>query len=80
MAAPIHLTTEGYTMTDFAMPNDKPGVCCKCRGTGEYRWGTFTNGKASNSGKCFSCRGTGKQDRRQIMRNETYNRFKVVSI
>lgn len=67
-------------MTDFSMPNDKPGVCVKCRGTGVYRWGAIVNGKATNEGPCFSCRGTGKQDKRQIMRNRAYNRHKEATI
>ena len=63
-------------MTDFAYVNPKPGKCGKCSGTGFYRWGAVVNGKATHQGTCFSCRGTGKQDRRQMRRNETYNRFK----
>lgn len=64
-------------MYDLSQPNDKPGVCIKCKGKGVYEWGTFINGKASKSGTCFSCRGTGRQDFTQIKRNETYNRHKV---
>lgn len=67
-------------MTDFSMPNDKPGECCKCRGTGVYAWGAFVNGKPTNQGTCFSCRGTGCQDLRQIKRNECYNRHKEIHI
>ena len=48
-------------MADFSMPNSKPGVCCKCKGTGVYGWGAMINGKMQHEGKCFSCRGTGKQ-------------------
>ena len=67
-------------MYDMAMPNDKPGSCCKCRGTGVYSWGVCINGKMQHNGTCYSCRGTGRQDWRQIKRNETYNRYKIVRI
>ena len=67
-------------MYDLAQPNDKPGACRKCRGTGVYSWGATINGKAQHSGTCFSCRGTGKQSSRQIRRNCTYNRYKVAAI
>lgn len=65
---------------DLSMPNDRPGECCKCRGTGVYRWGASVNGKSQHSGECFSCRGTGKQSTRQIHRNRAYNRHKVAQI
>jgi len=64
-------------MYDMAVPNDKPGVCAKCKGSGVYSWGASVNGKMQHSGPCHSCRGTGKQSRRQIMRNQTYNRHKL---
>ena len=64
-------------MYDFSVPNEKPGVCAKCRGTGVYSWGASVNGKMTNSGPCHSCRGTGKQDPAQIKRNEAYNRHKL---
>jgi DnaJ-class molecular chaperone len=64
-------------MYDLAHENEKPGQCGKCRGTGRYSWGVSVNGKMKNSGTCFSCRGTGKQNRRQIMRNRTYNVHKI---
>jgi DnaJ-class molecular chaperone len=64
-------------MYDFSQPNDAPGTCCKCRGTGTYHWGAVVNGVPSKSGTCFSCRGTGQQSSRQIRRNRTYNRFKM---
>jgi DnaJ-class molecular chaperone len=67
-------------MYDLAVPNDKPGTCAKCKGSGVYRWGAIVNGKAEHSGTCFSCRGSGKQDGRQIRRNRTYNRYKVAEI
>lgn len=67
-------------MYDLAMPNEKPGQCGKCKGTGEYRWGAIVNGKATHSGPCHSCRGTGKQDAKQIARNNAYNRYKIALI
>ena len=67
-------------MYDFSIPNAKPGPCEKCRGSGVYGWGAFVNGRPTHSGRCFSCRGTGRQDRRQIRRNQTYNRFKIATI
>jgi DnaJ-class molecular chaperone len=67
-------------MYDLSQPNDKPGICCKCKGSGQYGWGASVNGKMSHSGTCFSCRGTGKQSKKQIGRNRTYNRYKVAEI
>ena len=67
-------------MYDFSQPNDAPGTCIKCHGTGTYRWGAVVNGVPSKSGTCFSCQGTGKQSDRQISRNHAYNRFKVAAI
>jgi hypothetical protein len=67
-------------MYDLAMANAKPGKCCKCNGTGLYRWGAMVNGKATKEGPCYSCRGTGKQSRKQIARNHTYNRYKVSNV
>lgn len=69
-------------MYDFAVPNSSPGPCAKCNGSGEYRWGgAMVNGVwKGKSGACFSCRGTGKQNRRQIVRNITYNRHKLARI
>ena len=67
-------------MYDLAQPNEKPGPCQKCRGTGTYEWGGTHNGKPRNSGPCFSCQGTGKQSAAQIKRNETYNRHKIAWI
>jgi DnaJ-class molecular chaperone len=67
-------------MYDLAQPNEKPGPCQKCRGTGTYEWGAFVNGRASKSGPCFSCQGTGLQTVQQIKRNEAYNRFKIAQI
>ena len=67
-------------MYDLSMPNAKPGRCCKCSGSGEYRWGTSVNGRPAKSGPCFSCKGTGRQDRKQIRTNITYNRHKIARI
>ncbi len=67
-------------MYDLSVPNAKPGACAKCKGSGLYAWGAVVNGKPEHSGTCFSCRGTGRQDRQQIRRNKTYNRFKIAEI
>lgn len=67
-------------MYDFAVPNEKPGTCVKCSGSGMYRWGTIVNGRASRQGPCFSCKGTGKQEQRDIYRNVAYNRHKAARI
>jgi DnaJ-class molecular chaperone len=64
-------------MYDLSQPNDKPGQCCKCRGTGIYKWGATVNGKTACSGPCYSCQGTGKQSTGQIKRNKAYNRYKI---
>ncbi len=67
-------------MYDLSIPNDRPGQCAKCGGSGVYSWGASVNGKMQHSGPCFSCRGTGKQSSRQIKRNRTYNRHKIAAI
>lgn len=67
-------------MYDLAYPAEAPGTCPKCRGTGTYNWGGTVNGKPVHTGQCFSCRGTGKQDKTQIKRNHTYNRYKIAQI
>lgn len=67
-------------MYDLAVPNDKPGVCAKCKGSGVYQWGASVNGKMQHGGPCYSCQGTGKQNYRQIKRNQAYNRHKIVRI
>jgi len=64
-------------MYDLSQPNEKPGVCCKCKGTGVYKWGAVVNGKVSKEGPCWSCQGTGKQDKAQIKRNYGYNYWKI---
>ena len=69
-------------MSDFAVPNSKPGVCAKCNGSGVFRFGgAVVNGVfTGNSGTCWSCRGTGKQTTQDIRRNVCYNNHKVVHI
>lgn len=61
-------------MYDLAEPNERPGQCRKCKGTGVYRWGN------KQSGPCYSCRGTGIQSNDDIKRNCTYNQHKVARI
>lgn len=65
---------------DLSQPNDKPGICRKCKGTGVYQWGACVNGKMTKSGPCFSCKETGFQDEKQIKTNQAYNEFKIVAI
>lgn len=67
-------------MYDLSVPNDKPGACAKCRGTGKYCWGAVVNGRPQHEGTCFSCRGTGKQRQKDIARNRAYNRHKISEI
>ena len=67
-------------MYDMAVPNQKPGTCAKCNGSGIYAWGAVVNGKPTKSGPCHSCRGTGKQQVSDIKRNEAYNRHKLANI
>jgi DnaJ-class molecular chaperone len=67
-------------MYDFSIPNDKPGTCAKCRGSGLYQWGACVNGKMTHSGPCHSCRGTGKQSKTDIKRNHAYNRHKLATL
>ena len=67
-------------MYDLSQPNDKPGTCCKCKGTGVYKWGACVNGKMTQGGTCWSCKGTGKQDQKQIRTNHAYNVHKVRNI
>lgn len=64
-------------MYDLSQPNDKPGRCIKCSGTGVYKWGAVVNGKSAKEGPCHSCGGTGKQSVKDIRRNRTYNRHKI---
>jgi DnaJ-class molecular chaperone len=64
-------------MYDFSVPNDKPGVCSKCNGTGTYSWGAVVNGQCTHSGPCWSCKGTGKQTKSDIKRNHGYNWHKM---
>lgn len=69
-------------MTDFAVPNEKPGRCAKCGGSGIYYFGgAVVNGVfKGKSGPCHSCGGTGEQSRSDIARNNAYNRFKLSSL
>ena len=67
-------------MTDFSQPNDKPGTCIKCSGSGQYAWGAVVNGKPTHTGMCYSCKGTGHQDAAQIRCNETYNRHVIITL
>jgi DnaJ-class molecular chaperone len=67
-------------MYDLSQPNEKPGKCCKCNGTGTYSWGAIVNGKPTKTGECYSCRGTGEQSVKQIKTNMAYNRYKIASI
>jgi DnaJ-class molecular chaperone len=65
-------------MTDLSWPNTVPGPCCKCDGSGVYRWSKVVNSRVVlQEGDCYSCRGTGRQDRRQIARNVAYNRHNI---
>lgn len=64
-------------MYDLSQPNEKPGQCCKCRGTGVYQWGGSINGVPRFSGPCFSCKGSGHQTQKQIKTNHGYNWHKV---
>ena len=66
-------------MYDLAVPNDKPGACAKCQGSGTYGWGAVINGQPQHTGTCWSCKGTGKQTKSDIGRNRTYNRHKIAS-
>jgi DnaJ-class molecular chaperone len=69
-------------MYDFAIPNNEPGQCAKCSGSGVYRWGGGTvNGVfVGKEGPCHSCGGTGQQTQRDIKRNVAYNRHKLSSL
>ena len=67
-------------MYDLSQPNDKPGKCGKCKGTGCYSWGASQNGKTTHSGTCWSCAGTGQQTKDDIRRNHTYNKHKIIRI
>ena len=64
-------------MSDFSVPNDKPGPCAKCGGSGAYRWGGTVNGAPRFTGQCHACQGTGRQTADDIKRNSAYNRFKL---
>lgn len=64
-------------MYDFSQPNDKPGECGKCHGTGVYGWGACVNGKMQFSGPCWSCRAKGQQTKDDIKRDRGYNFHKA---
>jgi hypothetical protein len=61
-------------MYDLSQPNDKPGVCVKCKGSGRY-----VQGK-KDYGTCWSCAGSGHQSKADIKRNVAYNVHKVNAI
>lgn len=63
-------------MADLASPNTRPGRCSKCRGSGQYRWGS----QAQFSGTCHSCGGKGSQTAADIKRCRTYNRHRIAHI
>jgi DnaJ-class molecular chaperone len=69
-------------MSDFAVPNAKPGVCAKCNGSKVYRWGgAVVNGVfKGKEGPCYSCGGTGEQTQKDIHRNVSYNKHKLSTI
>ena len=67
-------------MYDLSVPNDRPGTCAKCHGSGLYVWGAIVNGQPTHSGPCHSCQGTGVQTRDDITRNRVYNKHKVARI
>jgi hypothetical protein len=69
----------GYNGWDLADPNEKPGPCRKCKGTGEFRFG-WNGQKMTKSGPCHSCSGTGRQSRADIARNNRYNDHKLAAI
>jgi DnaJ-class molecular chaperone len=67
-------------MYDLSAPNQSPGTCCKCSGSGVFSWGAVVNGQPSKSGPCHSCKGTGQQTARQIATNHAYNRYKIAML
>jgi DnaJ-class molecular chaperone len=64
-------------MYDLAVPNNRVGVCEKCKGSGLYSWGGTVNGKPRFQGQCHSCQGHGTQTSTDIKRNHAYNRHKI---
>ena len=64
----------------MSQPNDKPGTCGKCRGTGNWRGGAMVNGKCTHTGRCHSCRGKGHQTQSDIDRNHFYNERKAANV
>jgi DnaJ-class molecular chaperone len=67
-------------MHDLSVPNDKPGICAKCQGSGQYQWGAVINGQVSKSGPCHACQGTGQQTWRDIHRNRAFNRHQIARL
>tara|TARA_Y100000588_G_scaffold104422_1_gene113879 strand:- start:1194 stop:1652 length:459 start_codon:yes stop_codon:yes gene_type:complete len=67
-------------MYEFSQPNDQPGTCGKCGGTGNWHGGPFVNGRATRTGRCHSCRGKGHQTQRDIDRNHYYNERKAANV
>jgi len=67
-------------MYDMSQPNETPGKCGKCKGSGTYSWGTILNGVPKHSGPCHSCGGKGHQTAEDIARDKAYNRHKVNSM
>lgn len=63
--------------TDFSVPNDRPGACEKCRGSGRYGWGAVVNGQPAHEGRCNACRGSGRQSWADIHRNRAFNRHQM---
>jgi DnaJ-class molecular chaperone len=64
-------------MFDLSIPNETPGRCAKCSGSGEYRWGGTVNGRSRFTGTCNACRGTGEQSAADIRRNHAFNRHQI---
>jgi DnaJ-class molecular chaperone len=62
---------------DLSTPNDRPGRCAKCKGSGRYAWGAVTNGKPQFTGRCNACQGSGHQTKNDIARNHAFNRHQV---
>lgn len=63
-------------MYDMSLPNEKPGDCGKCKGSGTYAWGV----NRQHSGPCHSCGGKGHQTASDIARDKAYNRYKIADL
>lgn len=57
---------------NVASPRPHREPCSKCGGTGEYRWGTVTNGVPAKRGMCFPCRGKGYMTPADVNRTSFY--------